>query len=98
MGVYAVIGVIAVSALIGLAVPYLLASKVSYEWLAIGLAGAIGAYVGSEFIVPANPFGVTTWGAELDGLFIVPAVVVGLLFALFADLTLRVAGPEPTTA
>ena len=93
MGFTAVLGIVILAALVGIGVQYLMGSTVSYEWLVIALAGAVGAYVTSEAIVPSTWFGITNWGPELDGLFVVPAAIGGVLLALIADFGVRISVP-----
>lgn len=99
MGFTAVLGIVLVAILVGVGVQYLMGSTVGYEWLVIAVAGAFGAYLASEAFVTSSIFeGIKNWGPELDGLFIVPAAIGGVLLALIADIGVRVAIPQATPA
>ena len=79
----------------GFGLQYLTKKSLANEWLIVALAGAFGAYFASQSFPGSNVFsGVTSWGPEVDGLRIIPAVIGGVLLALVADLGIRTA-PEP---
>ena len=63
-----------------------------YEWFIVALAGAFGAYFASETVVGSTvPLieGITQWGPEFDGMFIIPAAIGGVFMALIADIGVR---------
>ena len=98
MGFAALLGIVVVAILVGIGIQYLMGGTSSYEWFVVALAGALGAYFSSEWIVTTNLFGITNWGPELDGLFAVPAAIGGVLLALIADIGVRVAAPQSLTS
>lgn len=59
-------------------------ARTGYEWLADAIAAAIGALIGSEFIVAMQAFG-PVW----DGLALVPALVGGLFVGVIVELATR---------
>jgi uncharacterized membrane protein YeaQ/YmgE (transglycosylase-associated protein family) len=58
--------------------------RTGYEWLADGIAAAIGAVIASEFIISLQTFE-PVW----DGLAIVPALVGGLVLGLVVEVATR---------
>jgi len=95
MGVLAFSIILVLALIVGFAVQYAIRGGVSYEWFIVALAGAFGAYFASEAavgsVVPLLD-GIKEWGPEFDGMFIVPAVVGGVLLALIADIGIRTTG------
>jgi len=99
MGFTAIVAVILVAILVGAAVQYLMGGTVSYEWFVIAVAGAAGAFLASELLVTWSWFeGMKSWGPDTDGLLIVPAAIGGVILALVADFSVRIALPQPTPA
>lgn len=99
MGVTALLGIVVVALVLGIVVQLLTRSSHRYEWLAIAVAGAFGAYFASESFPGSNVFsGITQWGPELDGLLLVPAVIGGIVLAIVADLGIRATGPQGSPA
>ena len=69
---------------VGLASYFIGEVRVGYEGLTTGLAALVGGYLGSE------AFGsVSTWGWEIDGLFVFPAVIGAIVLAVIADFVVR---------
>jgi hypothetical protein len=98
MGFLAFAGVVSIALLIGFGVQYLTKKSLSNEWLIVAVAAAFGAYFASESFPGSTIFsGITNWGPELDGLFLIPAIIGGGLLALVADLGIRT-GPQGSTA
>jgi hypothetical protein len=59
---------------------------VGYEWAITGVAALIGGYLGSE------AFGtVSTFGVAFEGLYIVPALIGGLVLGAVVDVITRYA-------
>lgn len=105
MGLYAFIGIVLVALVVGVAVQYLFRSSHKYEWLAIAVAGTFGAYFASETLVTAEGKsastvfeGITNWGPAFDGMFIVPAIIGGLILAIVAVLGIRTMPAQTATA
>lgn len=95
MGITAFLGLTVAAVLIGVVVQLLITRPLRNEWLVVALAGAFGAIFASENLPGSYVFnGIQVWGPEFDGLFIIPAVVGGVLLALVADLGMRL---EPTS-
>ena len=98
MGFTAFLGIVVVALVVGVGVQYLTKSAFSYEWLVVALAGAFGAYFASETFVGSTVFeGIKSWGPEFDGMFVVPAVIGGIILAIVADLGVRTT-PRQVTA
>ena len=92
MGFMAFLSIVVVALIVGVGIQYLMKSTLSYEWLVVALAGAFGAYFASETFVGSTVFeGITSWGPEFDGMFIVPAIIGGVILAVVADLGVRTA-------
>ena len=62
-----------------------------YQWVADGIGALFGGYAASELIGPAG-----SWGPEFGGLFLIPALVGGLVVGALVELVLRAWGPAPT--
>lgn len=99
MGFTALLGIIVVAILAGLAVQYLTKSSLRYEWLVVALAVAFGAYFASESFPNSGVFeNVEEWGPVVDGMYIIPAVIGALILAVVADLGVRTGEGQVTTA
>lgn len=99
MGFTALLAIVVVAIFVGVGVQYLMGSTMSYEWLVIALAGALGAYLASETLVLSTLFeGIKNWGPEMDGLFVVPAAIGGVILALVADIGVRLSVPQTSPA
>jgi uncharacterized membrane protein YeaQ/YmgE (transglycosylase-associated protein family) len=80
--------------LFGVIAQFIGETRTGYEWLADGVAAALGAVIASEFIISAR-----TWEPVWDGLAIVPAVVGGLALGVLVELSTRyLTGGRYTTA
>lgn len=66
-----------------------------YRWLITTVGAAIGGFVASESLGS-----LTTVGPELDGLFVVPALIGGIVLGGVVEWVVRTVTPEParTTA
>ena len=79
MGFMAFLSIVVVALIIGVGVQFLIKSSHTYEWLAVAVAAAFGAYFASESFVGSTVFaGIKDWGPEFDGLVIVPAIIADL--------------------
>jgi len=90
--------IVVIALIVGIAVQYAIKGGVGYEWSIVALAGAFGAYFASETVVGSTvPLldGITQWGPEFDGMFVIPALIGGVLLALIADIGVRTT-PSPT--
>lgn len=84
MGAVGITIVVVVGLLIGLGVQYLTGPKARLDWLFVALATGIGAYVGSEWLT-TTVFGQMADGPQIDGLVILPGIIVGLVLGVLAD-------------
>jgi len=101
MGFLAFSTIVVIALIVGIAVQYAIKGGVSYEWFIVALAGAFGAYFASEAVVGSTvPLldGITQWGPEFDGMFVIPAAIGGALVALIADLGVRTTSSSPQLA
>lgn len=55
-----------------------------YQWLVVGLAALVGGYVGSEALA-----GLSTWGLEFEGLFVLPAIIGAVVVGGVVDAIVR---------
>jgi hypothetical protein len=94
MGALAITIIAAAGLLIGFGVQYLTKPTSQLEWLFVAVATGAGAFVGSEWLT-TNVFGTMAGGPSIDGLVIVPAVIVGLVLGLLADAFSRYIVFEP---
>jgi len=92
MGFLAFGTVLVLALIVGFGVQFYEKKPLSYEWLMIALAGAFGAYFASETVVGSTvPLleSIKDWGPEFDGMFVIPAIVGGLLIAVVAYFGMR---------
>lgn len=87
MGFIAFAGIVIVAVIAGFAVQMFEKRSLPYEWLIIALAGAFGAYFASEnvpgAVVPLLE-NIKDWGPTLDGMYVIPAVIGGVILAVVA--------------
>lgn len=60
------------------------------SWLVGAVAAAIGGLFGSELLG-----GASSWGPEIGGLFVLPALIAGAILAGVTDLLTRLLTPGP---
>lgn len=87
MGFIAFVGIVIVALVAGFAVQLYAKKALPYEWLIIALAGAFGAYFASENFPGATvPLleSIKDWGPTLDGMYVIPAVIGGIILAVVA--------------
>jgi uncharacterized membrane protein YeaQ/YmgE (transglycosylase-associated protein family) len=75
---------IAGALLFGVIAQFVGETRTGFEWLADGIAVALGAVIASEFIISLRTFE-PVW----DGLAIVPALIGGLALGLVVELATR---------
>ena len=69
---------------IGIASYFIGEVRVGYEGITTGLAALVGGYLGSE------AFGTwSTWGWEIEGLFVLPAVIGAIIVGGVVDFLVR---------
>jgi uncharacterized membrane protein YeaQ/YmgE (transglycosylase-associated protein family) len=65
---------------IGVISQYIGRTEIGYEWVFAAVGAIVGAWLGSE------SFGtVSTWGPALDGLYLLPALIGGLVVGGLVD-------------
>lgn len=97
MSAYAAILLVLGAILLGTIAHFIGEVRTAWEGPIVAVAALIGGYLGSE------AFGTfSTWGYEFEGLYVLPALIVGVLFGVVADVTVRfltegsyVARPRP---
>jgi uncharacterized membrane protein YeaQ/YmgE (transglycosylase-associated protein family) len=63
---------------------YIGRTSFGYEWVFTGVAALVGGWLGSE------AFGtLSTWGPALEGLYIVPALIGGVVLGTIVDALVR---------
>lgn len=84
MSTLAAILLVGGAVVIGIASYFIGEVRVGYEGIVTGLAALVGGYLGSE------AFGtLSTWGWEIDGLFVLPAVIGALVLGGIFDAVVR---------
>jgi hypothetical protein len=84
MSTLAAVLLVAGAVIVGIASYFIGEVRVGYEGFTTGLAALVGGYLGSE------AFGsVSTWGWEIDGLFVFPAVIGAIVLGVIADFVVR---------
>lgn len=94
MGPLAIALVVSAGLVIGVGVQALTKPQSHVDWLFVAVAAALGAYAGSEWLTQ-NVLGGLATGPSVDGLLIVPAVLVGLTVGVVADAYVRYIALEP---
>jgi uncharacterized membrane protein YeaQ/YmgE (transglycosylase-associated protein family) len=78
--------VVGAAIIFGVVAQFLGEPRTGYEWLADGIAFALGAIVASELIIATRTFE-PVW----DGLALVPALVGGLIVGVLVEVITRMA-------
>ena len=92
MGFFAFAGILIVAFLVGFAVQMYDKRAPSYEWLILGFAGTFGAYFASENFPGATvPLleSIKDWGPTIDGMYVIPAMLAGVILGAVAYLGTR---------
>jgi uncharacterized membrane protein YeaQ/YmgE (transglycosylase-associated protein family) len=84
MGIWAVFLLVAVAAVIGIAAQVIGQAGSEYEWIVVAIGAGLGGFVASEWLGAAS-----TWGPELDGMFILPALIGAIVVGAIVDLVFR---------
>lgn len=58
--------------------------RVGWEWVAVSAAALVGGYLGSEGLA-----GLSTWGPEFEGLYVLPALIGAVIIGGIVDLAVR---------
>lgn len=64
-----------------------------YEWANASLGALLGGYIGSELLA-----GLSTWGLEIDGLRLFPAIIGAVALAFVADYLFKYESRAHTVA
>ena len=90
MGGTALLGILAVSLVLSIAVRYLDRRSLGYTWLIVFATAAFGAYFSSETLPVSSVFeSVKNWGPQVDGFYVIPGIIGGAILALVAHLGTR---------
>ena len=89
MGIGAFAIVVVAALLIGVLVQLYLNPKTGYEWLIVGVAASVGAWLASEITWSRWFTGLTDLGPQFDGLLIIPAVIGGLVLGAVTEAVAR---------
>jgi len=84
MGIWAVLLLVAVAVVIGIAAQVIGQAGSQFEWVVAAIAAGVGGFVASEWLGAAS-----TWGPELDGMFILPALIGAIVVAAIVDFVFR---------
>ena len=84
MGGYGLLLLVGGAVLIGAIAQFIGETRTGYEWLVAGIAALVGGWLGSE------AFGtLSTWGADVENLFIFPALIGGVVVGGVVDVVVR---------
>jgi uncharacterized membrane protein YeaQ/YmgE (transglycosylase-associated protein family) len=84
MSAYAAILLVAGAILIGVAAHFIGEVMTGWEGPTAAVAALIGGYVGSEALGTLS-----TWGYAFEGLYVVPAIIGGILLGVVVDAVVR---------
>lgn len=84
MGGFAAALLVVGALLIGILTQFIGDVTVGWEWAATAVAALIGGYLGSEALGTLS-----AWGIVYDSLYILPALISGVLFGGVMDAILR---------
>lgn len=84
MGGFAAVLLVVGALVIGILTQFIGDVTVGWEWAATAVAALIGGYLGSEALGSLS-----TWGIVYDSLYILPALIGGVLFGVVMDAILR---------
>lgn len=84
MSVFAAFLLVAGALLIGVIAHFIGEVTIGYEWAITGVAALVGGYLGSEAFA-----GLSTWGPEFEGLFVLPAIIGGVVLGAVVDAITR---------
>lgn len=84
MGIWAVLLLVIVAAVIGVTAQVIGQAGSQYEWIVVAIGAAVGGFIASEWLGA-----VSTWGPELDGMFILPALIGAIVVGALVDLVFR---------
>jgi uncharacterized membrane protein YeaQ/YmgE (transglycosylase-associated protein family) len=70
--------------IVGVAAQFIGDVRFSFQWIATGVAALVGGWLGSEALGTLS-----TWGPVFEGLYVLPAIIGGLVVAFVVDALLR---------
>ena len=70
--------------LLGLIVQLIGETRTGYEWLVAGIFAVVGGWLGSESLGSTS-----TWGIFVDGLYLLPALMGGIVVGGIVDVMVR---------
>ena len=88
MGGLALMLVIVAGIVLGVVVQMIGVTRSGYDGLITGIAVVGGAIVAGQWLG-----GVSTWGPQFDGLYLLPALIGGIVLGVIADFAVRFAFP-----
>ena len=84
MSGYAALLLVVGAVLLGAVPQFIGEPKVGYEWIFPAIGVLVGGWLGSE------AFGrLSTWGAEFEGLYVLPALIGGIVLGAIVDVIVR---------
>lgn len=92
MGGLALALIIVVGIVLGVVVQLTSVVGSGYDWLITGIAVVGGAIIAGQWLGSLS-----AWGPQFDGLYLLPALIGGVVLGAIADLAVRFAFP-PTAA
>jgi uncharacterized membrane protein YeaQ/YmgE (transglycosylase-associated protein family) len=70
--------------IVGVAAQFIGEVRFSYQWVATGIAALVGGWLGSEALGSLS-----TWGPQFDGMYVLPAIIGGLIVGFVVDALMR---------
>ena len=86
MGGLALTTLIAGALLVGVGAQFIGDATTGWDWVPVAIAALVGGWIGSEALA-----GASTWGPVFDDLYMVPALIGGLVVGAAVDLVVRYA-------
>ncbi len=65
---------------IGLVAQFVPDTRTMFDWVITAVAAGIGGFIASELLGSFS-----TWGPEIQGLYLIPALIGAVVFAVLAD-------------
>ena len=98
MSTFAGILLLAGALLIGVIAQFIGDVRIGFEWAIVAVGAFVGGYIGSEALGDLS-----TWGPEFEGLYVLPAIIGGVVLGAIVDAVTRFATngsyvPEPQAA
>jgi hypothetical protein len=80
MGIWGYLIIVAGALVIGLIAQFIGKAPTMYDWLVTAFFAGVAAWVASELLGS-----VSAWGPEVDGLFVLPALIGGVVIGALVD-------------